>query len=189
MGRVTTSLVPAFKKFKFDSFGTGNFGTGKMHGTESTFTIYSSKSGICIFKSPNASATSSKFGSVRPSTILTEQKKILTNICSKRATVFWFSNYIHRFAYNSWTRCCDAGYGDYIQSSAYLCVCLVNSSKYLCKISLNNSNGVVWIECQPIVCVIWATITFDNCCTYGSDAISHEFALLSFFLCRGDCYY
>lgn len=64
---MTTSFDPAFKKFKFDSLGTGNFGTGKAQGTESTFTIYSSKSAICIFKSPNASATSSRFGSVRPS--------------------------------------------------------------------------------------------------------------------------
>lgn len=64
---MTTSFEPGFKKFRFDSFGIGNFGTFTMHGTGSTFAMYSSKSEILIERSLNASATSSKFGSVRPS--------------------------------------------------------------------------------------------------------------------------
>lgn len=64
---MTTSFEPGLRKFKLDSFGSGNFGTFIMHGTGSTFVMYSSKSAILIFRSLKAKATSSKFGSVRPS--------------------------------------------------------------------------------------------------------------------------
>lgn len=58
----------------------------------------------------------------------------------------------------------------YLQSSAYRCVCRVTSSKYLCRISVRSSSGVVCMAFQPMVCVIWATITLVSCCTY-CDAI------------------
>jgi len=65
-GRVTTSLLPGFKKFRWESRGIGYLGISYTHGTESTFLIYSSNSGKFMPMSRKARPTSSRFGTVCP---------------------------------------------------------------------------------------------------------------------------
>uniref|UniRef100_A0A182UY39 Uncharacterized protein n=1 Tax=Anopheles merus TaxID=30066 RepID=A0A182UY39_ANOME len=64
-GRVSTSRLPGFRKFRLDSFGSGKRGTSSGSGIGSTNWMYSISSSRLMPISLYASARSSRFASVR----------------------------------------------------------------------------------------------------------------------------